>query len=84
MIANSVVLPAPFGPISAVMRPVCAANDAPVDREQAAEPLRDVLDPQQRPHPWPRSGERRRRRRSATTPAMPRGANATTRIRTLP
>src|SRR5260370_40542860 len=28
MIANSVVLPAPFGPISAVMRPACAVNDA--------------------------------------------------------
>jgi hypothetical protein len=26
--ANSVVLPAPFGPISAVMRPVSAVNDA--------------------------------------------------------
>src|SRR5262245_42771107 len=26
--ANSVVLPAPFGPISAVMRPVSAMNDA--------------------------------------------------------
>src|SRR5262245_12203397 len=26
--ANSVVLPAPFGPISAVMRPASAANDA--------------------------------------------------------
>src|ERR1041385_7377628 len=28
MIENSVVLPAPFGPISAVMRPVSAVNDA--------------------------------------------------------
>src|SRR5262245_40598581 len=28
MIANSVVLPAPFGPISAVMRPVSAVNEA--------------------------------------------------------
>src|SRR5882672_4066705 len=28
MIENSVVLPAPFGPISAVMRPVSAANEA--------------------------------------------------------
>src|ERR1700682_6301292 len=28
MIENSVVLPAPFGPISAVMRPASAANDA--------------------------------------------------------
>ena len=28
MIANRVVLPAPFGPISAVMRPAAAANDA--------------------------------------------------------
>src|SRR5215510_4512187 len=27
--ANSVVLPAPFGPISAVMRPASAVNDAP-------------------------------------------------------
>src|SRR5262249_28667197 len=29
MIENSVVLPAPFGPISAVMRPALAVNDAP-------------------------------------------------------
>src|SRR5262245_16685141 len=29
MIANKVVLPAPFGPISAVMRPGGAVNDAP-------------------------------------------------------
>src|SRR6516225_707821 len=29
MIENSVVLPAPFGPISAVMRPASAVNDAP-------------------------------------------------------
>src|SRR5215470_2021120 len=28
MVANSVVLPAPFGPISAVMRPAVAVNDA--------------------------------------------------------
>src|SRR5690349_6401526 len=28
MMANSVVLPAPFGPISAVMRPAGAANEA--------------------------------------------------------
>src|SRR5689334_8832550 len=28
MIENSVVLPAPFGPISAVMRPLSAVNDA--------------------------------------------------------
>src|SRR6187455_602588 len=28
MMANSVVLPAPFGPISAVMRPASAVNDA--------------------------------------------------------
>src|SRR6266850_1155665 len=27
-IENSVVLPAPFGPISAVMRPACAVNEA--------------------------------------------------------
>src|SRR6516225_2620872 len=30
MIENSVVLPAPFGPISAVMRPASAVNDAPL------------------------------------------------------
>src|SRR5690349_20269387 len=28
MMENSVVLPAPFGPISAVMQPACAANEA--------------------------------------------------------
>src|SRR5215468_3165437 len=28
MVANSVVLPAPFGPISAVIRPAVAVNDA--------------------------------------------------------
>ena len=35
MIANSVVLPAPFGPISAVMRPSSAANEA---RSTASSP----------------------------------------------
>src|SRR4029077_16905542 len=35
MIENSVVLPAPFGPISAVMRPCSAANDA---RSSASSP----------------------------------------------
>src|SRR5262245_25711392 len=35
IIANSVVLPAPFGPISAVIRPVSAANDA---RSTASRP----------------------------------------------
>src|SRR5229473_975865 len=35
MIENSVVLPAPFGPISAVMRPACARNDA---RSSASKP----------------------------------------------
>src|ERR1700682_5168278 len=35
MIENSVVLPAPFGPISAVMRPASAANDA---RSTASRP----------------------------------------------
>ena len=39
MIENSVVLPAPFGPISAVMRPACASERCPVDGEQAAEAL---------------------------------------------
>ena len=44
MIANSVVLPAPFGPISAVMRPSSAMNEALVDGEQPAEAARHVLD----------------------------------------
>src|ERR1700719_1015843 len=35
MIENSVVLPAPFGPIRAVMRPASAVNDA---RSRASEP----------------------------------------------
>src|SRR5438477_10911323 len=35
MIANSVVLPAPFGPINAVMRPVSAPNEA---RSTASKP----------------------------------------------
>src|SRR4051812_49447445 len=35
MIENSVVLPAPFGPISAVMHPACARNDA---RSRASRP----------------------------------------------
>ena len=47
MIANRVVLPAPFGPISAVMRPASAVIDALIDRQQPAEPLRDLFDPQQ-------------------------------------
>src|SRR5260370_17506145 len=35
MIANNVVLPAPFGPMSAVMRPASAVNDA---RSTASRP----------------------------------------------
>src|SRR4051794_25201644 len=35
MMENSVVLPAPFGPISAVMHPACARNDA---RSRASRP----------------------------------------------
>ena len=48
MIENSVVLPAPFGPISAVMRPASATNRCAIDGEQPAEALGDVLDAEQR------------------------------------
>ena len=40
---NSVVLPAPFGPISDVSVPGCSANDDVVDRDQPAEALRHAV-----------------------------------------
>src|SRR5262245_21452383 len=47
MMANRVVLPAPFGPISAVMRPACAASDA---RSTASRPPKrfDTCSPRSR------------------------------------
>ena len=41
---NTVVLPAPFGPISAVISPRFAAKLKVVDGDQAAEPHGEVLD----------------------------------------
>ena len=85
MMANSVVLPAPFGPISAVMRPASAVNDARVDGEQAAEAARDILDPQQLSHAGaPPVWSGTARAGWSNNPAMPRGANATTRTSTAP
>ena len=86
MIENSVVLPAPFGPISAVIRPASAASDALIDGKQPAEALGDVFDAEQRLSHGaapPRCSARpsdAATRGSAKMPAMPRGANATTRI----
>ena len=86
MIENNVVLPAPFGPISAVMRPVSAVERRLVHGEQAAEAPGDVLDAEQGLSHGraPRRVPNNRRRRSAKMPAMPRGAKATTTISTLP
>ena len=90
MMANSVVLPAPFGPISAVMRPASRGKRRAVEGQQTAEAPGHPLDAQERLSHGVCSGaaagcERRKRsRRSANTPAMPRGANATTRISTQP
>ena len=47
MIENRVVLPAPFGPISAVMRTWESGERSLVHGEQAAEALGDVLDLEQ-------------------------------------
>ena len=55
MMEKSVVLPAPFGPISAVMRPSGAASEARVDRQQTAEAVRDAFHDQERAQPWPAS-----------------------------
>ena len=41
---NSVVLPAPFGPITAKIAPCAHAEAHLVDREQAAEALADAVD----------------------------------------
>ena len=43
---NTVVLPAPFGPISAVMSPRAAVEGEIVDRDQAAEAHGQMLDAQ--------------------------------------
>ena len=45
---NTVVLPAPFGPISAVISPRRRIEAQRVDRSEAAEPHGQVLDAQQR------------------------------------
>ena len=86
MIANSVVLPAPFGPISAVMRPASAVNDA---LSTASRPPKRLETFSTRSRGSATAALRaavrtNRRRRSAKMPAMPRGANATTTISTLP
>ena len=53
---KTVVLPEPFGPISAVIEPSGTANEHAVDRAQAAEALLEALDLEQR------RGRRRPRR----------------------
>src|SRR5215471_8256091 len=45
MIENSVVLPAPFGPISAVISPVCAVSEA---RSSASKPPKRLDTPSTR------------------------------------
>ena len=47
---NSVVLPAPFGPITAKIAPCGTSKLTLVDREQAAEPLADAVDRKKRAH----------------------------------
>ena len=48
---NTVVLPAPFGPISAVMVPCVDLEGQIVDRDQAAEAHGQVLDAEQECQP---------------------------------
>ena len=62
MMANSVVLPAPFGPISAVMRPFGRDERRGIHRQQAAEAARDALDRRAEAQPWPASAPMLERR----------------------
>ena len=88
MMANSVVLPAPFGPISAVIRPAGADSDAALTASKPAEAARHVLDRQAAAQPWAASRTcdatpRRRAKRSRTSanaPTRPRGAKQMTSI----
>ena len=48
MTLNSVVLPAPFGPMSPVMQPALDGERRAVDREESAELHRHVVDVEQR------------------------------------
>ena len=41
---STLVLPAPFGPISASSSPASTASDTSVEHDEAAEPQRQILD----------------------------------------
>ena len=81
---KAVVFPEPFGPISAVILPSSTANAAAVDRGDAAEPLRQTIDREQRRHgATTASGEgvaapRRAASLSASDGMIPRGINSMT------
>ena len=83
MIANRVVLPAPFGPTSATIWPSSAKNEA---WSSASNP------PKRREMFCTRSSSAtgrsvfgaKRARKAEKIPAMPRGANATTSTSTQP
>ena len=64
---NSVVLPAPFGPISAVIAPRCDLEVVDVDRGEAAERAADPVDRRGSGRASATPGSRRRRRRSVGT-----------------
>ena len=79
---NSVVLPAPFGPISTRRSPRATRERNVVDGAQAAEHLREPVDLDRgrlmRP---PRD---RRRASAPTSPMMPCGAHSTVTMNTMP
>ncbi len=65
---NSVVLPAPFGPITAKMPPSGTSKLSAVDRDQAAETFADGVDREKRAHE-PRSVSPMRLRSHGQTPS---------------
>ena len=75
---NSVVLPAPFGPITAKISPLRDLASDAIDRDQPAKALRDAGDGEERAH------ERSSRRRRASHGQMPSGSAITTTSRQTP
>ena len=76
---NAVVLPAPFGPISAEHLTALHHEPEPAHGLEAAEPLREAAHLQQRRHARLRAWSRRTRYGYA-----PSGMNRTTAIRSRP
>ena len=83
--ANSVVLPAPLGPISAHRLPGGTSRLTSLHGLQPAERTRDRLAAPAAAQPWPSFAAGRRGRRTGTPmPAMPRGRNITIATSTTP